>query len=114
VIIDRLRAERGTAGAVLFPMVVKGVARSGQRSGLRCLSIRRRRTGVALNGSEVLFSNNTEDGSAVRGHKGRFSLVFVGFEERDDNAEKDLVGRGARVVGRRAQGTCWVRKGKWT
>jgi hypothetical protein len=46
-------------------------------------------------------SQNT---SAVRGHKGEFSLVFVGVEERDDNDEKDLVGRGAGVVGRRPKG----------
>ena len=59
---------------------------------------------MALNGREVLFSSDTEGGSAVRGHKGEFSLVFVGVEERDDNDEKDLVGRGTGVVGRRPKG----------
>ncbi len=63
-------------------------------------------TGVALNGREVLFSSDTQGGSAVRGHKGELSLVFVGVtvEERDDNDKKDLVGRGAGVVGRRPKG----------
>jgi hypothetical protein len=59
---------------------------------------------VALNGREVLFSSDTEGGSAVRGHKGEFPLVFVGVEERDNNDEKDLVGRGTGVVGRRPKG----------
>jgi hypothetical protein len=59
---------------------------------------------VALNGRGVLFSSDTEGGGAVRGDTGGFSLVFVGVEERDDDDEKDLVGRGAGVVGRRPKG----------
>jgi hypothetical protein len=108
--IDRLRAKRGIARAVVFPMVAKGVPRSSQGCGRRCRSGGRCRTGVALNGREVLFTSDMEGGSAVRGHKGEFSFVHVGVEGHDENDEKDLVGRGAGVVGRRSKGAKTVQQ----
>jgi hypothetical protein len=109
--IDRLCAERGTLRAVVFPMVAKGVARSSQGRGRRCRSGGRRRTGEASSGRKVLFSSDTEGGSAVRWHKGESSLVFVGVKEHDNNDQKDRdpVGRGARVVvGRRPKGAMTI------
>ena len=69
---------------------------------------------MSLNGREVLFSSDTEGESVVNGHKGEFSLVFVCVEERDDNDEKDLVGRGAGVDGRRPKGAKTVPQDRHT
>jgi hypothetical protein len=101
--IDGFRAERGTAGAVVLPMVSKWVARRSQGSRWRRRARRRCRTGVALTGHEMLFGGNTEGGDAIRGHKREFRCIFVGFEDRGNNDQEEFAGHFARVVGRGAK-----------
>jgi hypothetical protein len=101
--IDRFRAERGTAGAVVFPMVGKRVARRSEGSSGRRRAGRCSRTGVALNGHEVLLGSDTQSGNAIRGHEREFRDVFVGFKDRCNNDQEDFAGRVGRVVRRGAK-----------
>ena len=89
--IDRFGAKRCTAGAIVFPMVSQRVARSRQGSGGRRRARRCWRTGVALNGREVLFSSDTEGGNAIRGHEGEFLNVVFCLEQEDFAGRVDPV-----------------------